>query len=309
MSCTYCIIPLARGKARSRPQNEIIAEIQQLVAEGYQEVILTGVQISDYRLEEREAGRGRLRGLCDLIREILQRTALPRLRLTSIAPWDLDQELLDLFADTRLCRHLHLSLQSGCTTVLRRMRRPYTAEQFAAMVELARRKIPGVGITTDVIVGFPGESDAEFQESLAFVERMQFSRIHVFTFSAREGTLAARLPLQVPERVKEERARAMQQVAEASLRGFAARFVGQTVNVLYEERVAASGEWQGYSDNYIRLVTPCEADLTNRIVPTRIIEPTADGARGEIAVWPLPPPQRPGLVCLTTLPSSRDTRL
>src|SRR5262249_25668 len=151
-------------------QQEIIGEINQLVAQGYQEVILTGVQISDYRLEEREAGRGRTRGLCDLVDDILLHTALPRFRLTSIAPLDLGEELLEQSADPRLCRHLHLSLQSGSTTVLRRMRRPYTAEQYADAVEMARAKIPDVAITTDMIVGFPGEADVEFQESFEFVE-------------------------------------------------------------------------------------------------------------------------------------------
>jgi len=283
MSCTYCIIPLARGRARSRPQNEILDEIKQLVDEGYQEVILTGVQISDYRLAEREAGRGRLRGLCDLVTAILRETALPRLRLTSIAPWDLDPELLDLFADPRLCRHLHLSLQSGSTTVLRRMRRPYTAEQFADAVALARARIPQLAITTDVIVGFPGEADVEFQESFDFVERMNFARIHVFPYSAREGTVAAKFPLHVSDLVKDTRSKAMQRLADASQQRFAAQFVGHTLNVLYEQESTEPGVWSGYSDNYIRVTTTSRENLANRIVPTRLTQVLPDGARGELA--------------------------
>ena len=283
MSCTYCIIPLARGRARSRAQNEIVDEIKQLIDAGYREVILTGVQISDYRLDERENGSGRLRGLCDLVTAILRETNLPRLRLTSIAPWDLDAELLDLFDDARLCRHLHLSLQSGSSTVLRRMRRPYSAEQFADAAAMARAKIPDVAITTDVIVGFPGEADVEFQESFDFVERMNFARVHVFPYSAREGTVAAKLPLHVDEFTKDARHSAMQRLADASLRRFAAQGIGRTLNVLYEENESGDDEWSGYTDNYIRVVTRSRANLGNCIVPTRLVEVTADGARGEIA--------------------------
>lgn len=283
MSCTYCIIPLARGRARSRAQDEIVAEIQGLVSAGYQEVILTGVQISDYRLEEREAGRGRTRGLCDLVGQILCDTKLPRLRLTSIAPWDLDNELLEMFSDTRLCRHLHLSLQSGSTTVLRRMRRPYSAEQFANAVEMARAKIPDVAITTDVIVGFPGEADVEFQESFEFVERMNFARVHMFPYSPREGTIAAKLPLHVSDVVKDIRAKAMQRLADASQLRFAQQHVGRTFDVLYEEQAHEAGVWAGYTDNYIRVLTQSDENLANRIVATRLTEATQEGARGERA--------------------------
>ncbi len=287
MSCTYCIIPLARGRARSRPQNEIVSEVAQLVASGYQEVILTGVQISDYclekreALEERERGRGRLRGLCDLVRAILDETDLPRLRLTSIAPWDLEEELLDLFTAARLCRHLHLSLQSGSNTVLRRMRRPYATEQYAEAVALAREKIPDVAITTDVIVGFPGESDAEFSESLEFVERMGFARVHVFPYSTREGTVAARLPLHVADLVKDARGKAMQRVADASARQFAQQFLGRRFGVLFEE-MTSPGIWSGYTDNYIRVVAASDADLSNKIIPTRLDEIVEEGARGVV---------------------------
>lgn len=281
MSCSYCIIPLARGRARSRSQNEIVDEIKALVDGGYQEVILTGVQISDYRLEERENGNGRLRGLCDLISEILRETNLPRLRLTSVAPWDLDAELLELFSDARLCRHLHLSLQSGSTTVLRRMRRPYTLEQFANAVELVRAKIADVAITTDVIVGFPGEADVEFQESLEFVERMKFARVHMFPYSPREGTLAAKLPLHVSDLLKDVRAKAMQRVADVARQNFSRQNIGRTFNVLYEEQTNVSGIYSGYTDNYIRVTTRSDENLSNRILPTRLIEIVDDGVRGE----------------------------
>jgi threonylcarbamoyladenosine tRNA methylthiotransferase MtaB len=312
MSCTYCIIPFARGRARSQPQHEIVAQVARLVDNGYQEVILTGVQISDYHIEERAPGRGRLRGLCSLVREILDKTALPRLRLTSVAPWDLDEELLDLLSDERLCRHLHLSLQSGSTGVLRRMRRPYTAEQYAEAVARARAKVPDVGITTDVIVGFPGESEVEFEEALAFVERIKFARVHVFPYSARAGTVAAQFPLQVSEVVKDARAKAMQRVADVSAKNFASKFLGRTLRVLFETEALnrssatpanmssyhpldrrehdddggkgqGSGLWSGYSDNYIRIQADSQQNLSNRIVLTRLEKITPDGAWGAVS--------------------------
>jgi threonylcarbamoyladenosine tRNA methylthiotransferase MtaB len=270
MSCAYCIIPLARGKEHSRARTEIVAEVQSLVRAGYKEIILTGVQISAF------ANNGdKAYGLRDLIAAILAESDVPRLRLTSIAPWDLDESLLDLWRDARLCRHLHLSLQSGSDTVLRRMHRPYTTAQFARAVEIARAKIPDVGITTDVIVGFPGESADEFEQSLHFVEQMQFSRAHIFPYSARAGTPAAAMPRQVPDAVKESRAKQMQAIADASARAFAQKFVGRTMQVLWES--ANNGEWSGYTDNYIRVVVASDADWRNQFSRVRVTDVTDDG--------------------------------
>jgi threonylcarbamoyladenosine tRNA methylthiotransferase MtaB len=293
MACTYCIIPLARGKARSRPREDIVAEVRALVSAGYKEIILTGVQISVY------ANNGdKPHGLRDLVAAILAETDVPRLRLTSIAPWDLDESLLDLWRDARLCRHLHLSLQSGSDTVLRRMRRPYTTAQFARAAALAREKIPAVGITTDVIVGFPGESQVEFEQSLQFVERMAFSRVHVFPYSARAGTIAARLPLHVTDAVKASRAKQMQAVADASARAFAARFIGKTMQVLWEAREQRTDNrqqtnspnpssglcklWSGYTDNYIRVLAASDADLHNQITSACVIDMEQDGVRAKL---------------------------
>lgn len=278
MSCTYCIIPLARGSEHSRPLNDVVREVKMLVDAGYQEIILTGVQISAYRDGTEFA---MLHSLPDLVAAILAGTDVPRLRLTSIAPWDLDATLLDLFRDPRLCRHLHLSLQSGSDTVLRRMRRPYTTAQFARAVELAREKIPDVGITTDVIVGFPGESETEFEQSLQFVKQMQFSRVHVFPYSARAGTLAARLPLQVDDRTKASRMKQMQAVAETSRRAFTERFIGREMPVLWETNQKTEG-WVGYTGNYIRVLALCNTDLHNQITPARLIKTINDGAIGEV---------------------------
>ena len=287
LACAYCIIPLARGEERSRPRDEIVNEVNALVDAGYKEIILTGVQISAYSNLRKDSLR-------DLVAAILAETNVPRLRLTSIAPWNVDEALLDLWRDARLCRHLHLSLQSGSDAVLHRMRRPYTTAQFAHAVELARAKIPDVGITTDVIVGFPGESDGEFEQSLQFVEQMQFSRVHVFPYSKRDGTPAASLPNQVADAVKESRVQQMQAIADASLRAFARRFVGRTLQVLWETREKAKVKsqkdgkihpsdfiphpsmWWGYSDNYIRVAVASDAELDNQFTSARVIDVTED---------------------------------
>jgi len=286
MSCTYCIIPLARGKERSRPLNEIVAEVRALVDSGYKEIILTGVQISEYRIPPTPLIKGGEGGidLRDLVAAILRETNVPRLRLTSIAPWDLDDALLDLFSDARLCRHLHLSLQSGSDTVLRRMRRPYTTAQFAQAVEMARAKIPDVAITTDVIVGFPGESEVEFDQSLEFVERMQFARVHSFSYSARAGTIAAGLPLHVADATKAARAKKMQGIADNAARVFASRFIGREMQVLWESRETGDrgaeeqGRWLGHTDNYIRVVAESDGNLHNRILGAVLDRAIEDGA-------------------------------
>jgi threonylcarbamoyladenosine tRNA methylthiotransferase MtaB len=302
LSCAYCIIPHARGEERSRPRDEIIAEVNALVNAGYKEIILTGVQISAYRYVG--AGLVPALSLRDLVAAILAETNVPRLRLTSIAPWDVDESLLDMWRDARLCRHLHLSMQSGSDSVLRQMRRPFTTAQFARAAELVRAKIPDVGITTDVIVGFPGESDAELEQSLKFVEQMQFSRVHVFPYSKRDGTPAASLPMQVADTVKQSRAKQMRAIADASQRAFAQRFVGRTLQVLWEAQEKAEGRrmkdeslpssfiphplmWSGYSDNYIRVVAASDADLANQFTTARVIDVTDEGVMAEVSS-PLP---------------------
>ncbi len=243
MSCSFCIIPSTRGRQRSRPVAEVVREVEGLHRAGYREVVITGVQISEYD------DRGRR--LHDLVRALLEETAVRRLRLTSIAPWKFDRRLLDLWSDPRLCRHIHMSLQSGSTATLRRMRRPYTAAGFADLAAELRSAIPGLALTTDVIVGFPGETAAEFDDSLAFVERLAFARPHVFTYSPRPGTHAATLPDQVPHAEKKDRMRRMRSLAAASEHRFWRRHLGETLEVVWEER--KNGRWNGLTDNYIRV--------------------------------------------------------
>src|SRR3954463_11070970 len=212
MRCAFCIIPFTRGAQRSRPLAEVVEEVGARVHEGYQEVVITGVQISAWRWE---ANR-----LADLVEAILAGTDVPRLRLTSIAPWDLDERLLDLWTDRRLCRHLHLSLQSGSTATLRRMRRPYTAESYLDLLSRVHAAVPGVAVTTDVIVGFPGETEEELAESLATLEAAAFAKVHVFPFSTRPGTEAEMMSGQVSPETKKDRMARMLAAADRAEEDF-----------------------------------------------------------------------------------------
>jgi threonylcarbamoyladenosine tRNA methylthiotransferase MtaB len=282
--CTYCIVRIARGKQRSQPQRDVLAEVETRVAAGYQEVVLTGVHIGAYG---RDSGRRRDESLWGLVKIILMRTNVRRLRLSSIEPWDLDPGCLRLWEDSRLCRHLHLPLQSGCDATLQRMGRSYTASQFAALVEVAREAIPDVAITTDVIVGFPGESEAEFNESLRFVEAMGFARTHVFKYSARPGTLAATMPGQVPPLVKKARSQAMMEVGRYSAEAFRRAFLGHTLEVLWERQTkgSESGQkalWSGLTDNYLRVRTQEGTALSNTITRTKLVALAEDGMWGEV---------------------------
>lgn len=270
MRCAFCIIPSTRGRQRSRPLEEVVAEVRELGEAGFQEVVVTGVQISAWRDVSPE---GTSRRLSDLVRALLRETAVPRLRLTSIAPWDLDERLLSLWDDPaagRLCRHLHLSLQSGSTATLRRMRRPYSAESYGRLLERVRAALPGVGITTDVIAGFPGEDEAEFAESLAFVEAAGFAKVHAFPFSPREGTEAAGLPDQVPPEVRKERMGRLLAAAEKGETAFRTGHLGTRATVLWEN--PRNGVPHGLTDNYLRVVSEAAA------------MPGAPGSFGEVEI-------------------------
>jgi len=275
MRCAFCIIPTTRGRQRSRSLQEVVAEARALTGAGFGEIVLTGVQISAYR---DDGGRR----LVDLVRAVLREAAMPRLRLTSIAPWDLDERLLSLWDDPRLCRHLHLSLQSGSTATLRRMRRPYTAESYGRLLERVRAAIPGVGITTDVIAGFPGETEAEFAESLAFVESARFAKVHAFPFSAREATEAAGMPGQISPEVKRERMARLLAAAEAGEIAFRRAHLGSRATVLWERPRAGMGH--GLTDNYLRVFSAAAAGLSSQLTEVELVELTEGGVVGKPCV-------------------------
>jgi threonylcarbamoyladenosine tRNA methylthiotransferase MtaB len=278
---------VARGPGRSRPEDQVVEEVRGLVELGYREVVLSGVHLGSYGHD-----LGDRVGLHNLVRRLLTDTELPRLRLSSLEPWNLDAALIALFEDPRLLPHLHLPLQSGSDRVLRLMGRRGDRAGFADLVEMARSTIEDLSISTDVMVGFPGESEADFLESLAFAEKMSFSRLHVFRYSRREGTVAAGMPDQVPGPVAAERSRRFLELGNRLERDFDGRFVGSTLPVLWEdhEQVGARVRWSGLTDNYIRVRTETgpEVDLTNRVTPTRLVSTIRGGLAGLVSSRDLP---------------------
>jgi threonylcarbamoyladenosine tRNA methylthiotransferase MtaB len=277
--CTFCVTTLARGAGRSRPLSEIITAIQSLG--GAQEAVLTGVHLGSWGQDL--PGGPPLRSL---VQAILAETDIPRLRLSSLEPWDLDEDFFALWENPRLCRHLHLPLQSGSAAVLRRMARKTTPAAFAGLVQAARRHVPQMAITTDVIAGFPGESEAEFAESLAFVEAMQFAGGHAFTYSARQGTAAARLPAQVPLAARKQRNARLRGVFAAAASAYQNGFVGEVLPVLWEAAEALGPDgWQmnGLTDNYLRVRAAAPRRLWNTITPVRLTAAGAGGLTGSLA--------------------------
>jgi threonylcarbamoyladenosine tRNA methylthiotransferase MtaB len=263
-ACTFCVTTVARGEGRSRSLTDVLHEIQMLHGAGYGEIVLTGVHLGSYGHD-----RGEQDGLYALVRAILSETDVPRLRLSSLEPWDLSPEFFDLWQDKRLCRHVHLPLQSGCDSTLRRMARRTTQAQFSALVHEARLSVPEMCITTDVIVGFPGESDDEFETSFAFVREMEFAGLHVFRYSKRPGTPAARMRQHVSEAIKRERSQRMIALGELQEQRYAERFCGQVFPVLWEQVAGVTDDGfinVGYTDNYIRVRALYPRPLTSLLV-------------------------------------------
>jgi len=271
--CSYCIVPLVRGRERSLPADRVVAEVKDRAAQGYKEVILTGVKIGSYNYQGVS-----LKGLLE---RILADTDVDRLRLSSLQPQEITPELIKLWHNPRLCRHFHLSLQSGSDEVLNQMKRCYSTKDYRQTVSLIRSLVPEVAITTDVIVGFPGETEAEFAESYGFCRQMGFARIHVFPFSPRQGTQAARMPQQVETQLKKERSQRMLALAKESAQNFSQQFLDKSMLVLWEKQ-SGNGVWSGHTDNYIKVYTRTSNDLTNKLLPVKLAEVYGDGVRGVI---------------------------
>ena len=263
--CTYCIVPKVRPREYSLPASQIIDEVKQKVTLGYKEVVLTGTKVGSYR----DANTN----LKDLVQRILHDTGIERLRLSSLQPSEISPEFLALWQDERLCRHFHLALQSGSQTVLQRMKRSYSLEQYRRTIELIKERIPEVAITTDIMVGFPGESDEEFEQSYSFCQQAGFANIHVFPFSPRPEAAATKMPEQIKDKVKEERNRRMLELSQNSQRRFCEQFSGQTMPVLWEKETnPGSGIYSGLTSNYIRVYVRSEKSLRNVITPVTLVE-------------------------------------
>lgn len=276
--CTFCITTVARGAARSYPIHEVVKRVQAYVESGTKEVVLTGVHLGSW-------GQEWGLHLRHLIAAILQDTNVPRLRLSSLEPWDLDEAFFRLWENPRLCRHLHLPLQSGSRSVLRRMARKTTPESFRQLVQAARAVVPEMAITTDIIAGFPGETEEEFRESLAFVEEMEFAGGHVFTYSPRPGTAATRLPNQVPPEIRKQRNATYRALLARQAEAYRQRFLGRTEEVLWEsilERSERGWRLEGLGSHYLRITAYADRPLWNEISRVQITQLQGEALGGHI---------------------------
>jgi threonylcarbamoyladenosine tRNA methylthiotransferase MtaB len=271
--CAFCIVPYVRSREECVAADHVIAEVRARVAAGYREVVLTGTEVGAYLYNGLD--------LAGLLGRILDETDIPRLRLSSLQPPEITEKLIRRWRDQRMCPHFHLSLQSGSDAVLRRMKRRYNMADYRRAVSLIRSYVPDVAVTTDVIAGFPGETDGEFRETYDFCREMRFARIHVFPFSPRPGTAAADMTEHVPEDVKKERSRQMLALAEESAMEYHRQFLGRTLGVLWEQ--SSGGVWSGLTGNYIRVYTKNRGDLTNRLMSVKLLKLYRDGVWGEVS--------------------------
>ena len=277
--CTFCITTVARGEGRSRPVADVILDVQSALDGGTKEIVLTGVHLGSWGYDFDSH-------LTDLIKAILRETDVPRLRLSSLEPWDLSPDFFSLWTSHRLMPHLHLPLQSGSESTLRRMARKTTPDSFRRLVAAAREMIPDVAITTDVIAGFPGETEDEFAETLDFVREMGFADGHVFTYSARPGTGAARMKGQVKPELRKKRNHILQETLEESAKSYREKFVGRKMSVLWES-TSEMGEWgwkmEGLTGNYLRVNAFAPSPRWNEIDTVMLNEVDGDRMNGEIS--------------------------
>ncbi len=269
-ACAYCIVPQVRGPEKSVPVDTVLARIGERIADVCREAVLTGTEIGRYNYEGVE-----LKGM---VRRILEETSIQRLRLSSLQPPEVDAGLIDLWRDPRLCPHFHLSLQSGSNGVLGRMNRRYTTEDYLDCVSLIRQTVPEAAITTDIIVGFPGETEDELHETLDFCRRVGFARVHVFPYSPRPGTVAASLPGQIAEPIKKTRTGEALSTARECARRFQKQFLGRTMDVLWEKETG--GIWSGLTGNYIKVYTRNPSNLANQFLSVELERFYRDGLWG-----------------------------
>ncbi len=262
--CTFCIVTVARGAERSREENEIINEINKYHQQGIQEIVLTGVHVGGYGSEIESS-------LYKLIKKILKNTKIPRIRLASVEPWDLNKNFFSLFANKRLMPHIHLPLQSGCDTVLKRMARRCKTKNFKSIVEVAKNKVPNLNITTDIIVGYPGETKEEWNMSLDFLKEIGFSHIHIFTYSKRDGTVASSFKNHIDNTIKKERSKQLHNLTKKMRKRILKNEIGKIYSVLWESK-DYSGKWHGYTENYLRVeMFNNMTNLENEITKVKII--------------------------------------
>jgi threonylcarbamoyladenosine tRNA methylthiotransferase MtaB len=268
-------VPRVRPREYSLPSSRVIDEVKHKVALGYREVVLTGTRVGSYR----DDGTN----IKDLLQLVLQHTGIKRLRLSSLQPSEISPELLALWQDERLCPHFHLALQSGSDSVLQRMKRSYSLDQYQRTIDMIKYTLPEAAITTDIIVGFPGETDEEFEQSYSFCQRAGFANIHVFPFSPRPDTVAVTMPDQAKQEIKQRRNQQMLELSHSSRDRFHEHFLGQTMPVLWEQETRpGSGIYSGLTGNYIRVFARSERHLSNEITPVKLVGLRNHGIWGEL---------------------------
>jgi len=273
--CTFCIVTVARGAERSRAIEDIVQEVNNLHQSDVHEVVLTGVHVGGY-------GSDLGTNLYSLVNALLQNTDIPRIRFASVEPWDLSPEFLTVFQNPRVMPHMHLPLQSGCNSVLKRMARRCKTEDFSELVEALRKSVPNFNVTTDLIVGFPGETDDEWQATLSYLRDQQFGHMHIFTYSERDGTKAASLPNKVTKRTRRARSRELHVLAADQRRRVLNQALGNTVDVLWERGTPCDGGFKhsGYTPNYLKVHTLSATDISNQILPTELHSIDSDSLIG-----------------------------
>lgn len=274
--CSYCIIPYARGPIRSREPQEVVAEVKRLAKNGFKEVVLTGIHVASYGKDRRDTS------LLDILKQVHEVEGIERIRFSSIEPNVVTEEFAQTMAALpKVCDHFHLSLQSGCDKTLKEMNRKYDTEKYRQAAATLRKYLPKVALTTDIIVGFPGETEEDFRESYAFAEEIGFAKIHVFPYSPKRGTPAAARKDQLLNAVKSERSHTLIQLSDRMAADFLADAVGTDAEVLYE-RAVGEGIYEGHTTNYMKVHGRSEADLTNRIAKTHITRAEGEMLFGDV---------------------------
>ena len=266
--CSYCIIPYARGRVRSRAKEDVVAEVTDLAKNGYQEVVLTGIHLSSYGIDFENEDN-----LLSLIRAVHEIEGIKRIRLGSLEPRIITEEFVQAIAALpKMCPHFHLSLQSGCNETLKRMNRRYTSEEFYEKCEILRKYFEKPALTTDVIVGFPQETEEEFETTYEFLKKICFYETHIFKYSKREGTKAAVMQGQIPEQIKAKRSARLIELGEKNRRAYEESFLGKTVEVLVEEKSDVNGKemWTGHTKEYMKIALESEKNLQNCILNLQI---------------------------------------
>ena len=276
--CTYCIIPYARGHIRSRKPDSIIAEVEELARSGFREVVLTGIYVAAYG---KDLGNT---SFIEIIERVHEVDGIERIRMSSVDPNVMTDEFIARLRNLpKICRHFHLSLQSGCDETLKRMNRKYNTEEYKKVAGKLREVFPDVALTTDLIVGFPGETEEEFKKTVEFVEDISFSAMHIFKYSPREGTPASKYKSQVKPQIKDERSKLITSIAEKNEEKFKRGFIGRSMKVLYEHPFNKKDTlFEGLTDNYIRVVSESQEDIKGKIIETALLELKEDYLEGKI---------------------------